>query len=64
MLVTQQPVFKRFWYPVVPSDRLSADPFAFTLLGAAIVLWRGQDGTRLRCAIAVATAPPNCPWAR
>jgi phenylpropionate dioxygenase-like ring-hydroxylating dioxygenase large terminal subunit len=45
MLVTQQPVFKRFWYPVVPSDRLSADPFAFTLLGAAIVLWRGQDGT-------------------
>ncbi|MBD2773966.1 aromatic ring-hydroxylating oxygenase subunit alpha [Iningainema tapete] len=40
MLVTKQPVFKRFWYPVIPISQLSdSSPTAFTLLGQKIVLW-------------------------
>ncbi len=44
MLVTQQKVLRRFWYPVLPLDRLGQDPVPFTLLGEAIVLWRDADG--------------------
>jgi hypothetical protein len=32
MLVTQQPVLRRFWYPVIPVSALEAGPQAFTLL--------------------------------
>lgn len=39
MLVTQEPIFKRFWYPVIPQDRLSNKPQGFELLGEKIVLW-------------------------
>jgi phenylpropionate dioxygenase-like ring-hydroxylating dioxygenase large terminal subunit len=45
MLVTQQPVLRRFWYPVMPADQLSDEkPQSFTLLGQKIALWRdGQQ---------------------
>lgn len=40
MLVTQQPVLRRFWYPVVPIAELSSKaPQPFQLLGQKIVLW-------------------------
>ena len=44
MLVTKQPVLRRFWYPVMPSSRLGDEPVPFTLLGCDIVLWRGSGG--------------------
>ena len=44
MLVTRQPVLRRFWYAVMPLDRLDAGPQPFTLLGEKIVLWKGSDG--------------------
>jgi phenylpropionate dioxygenase-like ring-hydroxylating dioxygenase large terminal subunit len=44
MLVTQQPIFKRFWYPVLPLSDLDDQPHAFTLLDRPIVLWRDPDG--------------------
>ena len=44
MLVTKQPVLRRFWYPVMPSPRLSGEPEPFKLLGNDIVLWRGANG--------------------
>ena len=39
MLVTQQPVLRRFWYPVMPADRLADGPKPFRLLGEDVVLW-------------------------
>src|SRR6476620_3299887 len=45
MLVTQQPVLRRFWYAVMPMDRLDAGPQPFTLLGEDIVLWKKADGS-------------------
>lgn len=45
MLVTQHPVLRRFWYPVMRSAALDdGKPHGFTLLGEAIVLWRKADG--------------------
>ena len=44
MLVTQQPVLRRFWYPVAPAGNLTDKPFPFTLLGENIVLWRDAHG--------------------
>ncbi|MBX3585317.1 MAG: aromatic ring-hydroxylating dioxygenase subunit alpha [Ramlibacter sp.] len=44
MLVTQQPVLRRFWYAVMPMDKLDAGPQPFTLLGENIVLWKKADG--------------------
>ncbi|MCU0523350.1 MAG: Rieske (2Fe-2S) protein [Elainella sp. Prado103] len=44
MLVTQQPVLKRFWYPVMPVDHLVAQPQPFQLLGQPLVLWLDADG--------------------
>lgn len=45
MRVTQQPVLKKFWYPVVPLAQLSAEtPYPFQLLGQRIVLWLDGDG--------------------
>jgi phenylpropionate dioxygenase-like ring-hydroxylating dioxygenase large terminal subunit len=44
MLVTKQPILRRFWYPIVPSEKLEASPFPFTLLGENIVLWRDTKG--------------------
>ncbi len=54
MLVTQQPVFRNFWYPVVPLDHLSpTKPFAFELLQEAIVIWLDEAGQP-------AAAPDRC----
>ncbi|MGP1375302.1 MAG: aromatic ring-hydroxylating dioxygenase subunit alpha [Almyronema sp.] len=44
MLVTQQPVLRRFWYPVVPVEQLLETPTAFELLGEKLVVWRDQSG--------------------
>jgi len=44
MLVTQHPVFQRFWYPVLPMAELATGPQAFTLLGQPLVLWQTADG--------------------
>ena len=44
MLVTQQPVLKRFWYPVMPMDMLTVGPQPFRLLGMDIVLWLDAEG--------------------
>lgn len=45
MLVTQQPVLRRFWYPVMPISQLSdGQPQPFQLLGEKIVLWLDADG--------------------
>jgi phenylpropionate dioxygenase-like ring-hydroxylating dioxygenase large terminal subunit len=44
MLVTKQPVLRRFWYPVMPLAHLQDRPQAFTLLGEKLVLWLDGDG--------------------
>jgi phenylpropionate dioxygenase-like ring-hydroxylating dioxygenase large terminal subunit len=44
MLVTKQPVLKRFWYPVLPLGDLGDAPHPFTLLGQKIVIWRDRQG--------------------
>ena len=44
MLVTQQKVLRRFWYPVIPADRLTDAPAPFTLLGTKLVLFRDGAG--------------------
>lgn len=44
MLATRQPVLRRFWYAIMPSETLSDAPAPFRLLGQDIVLWRGDDG--------------------
>ncbi len=44
MLVTKQPVLRRFWYPVLPTTDLQSSPISFKLLGQPIVLWRDEQG--------------------
>jgi phenylpropionate dioxygenase-like ring-hydroxylating dioxygenase large terminal subunit len=44
MLVTRQPLLRRFWYPVIPECLLKSGPKPFTLLGRELVLWVGADG--------------------
>ena len=39
MLVTQEEVFKQFWYPVMPVSQMSEQPQEFELLGQKLVLW-------------------------
>ncbi len=45
MLVTQQKVLRRFWYPVIPADRLTTEPVPFTLLSTDLVLFRDSTGS-------------------
>jgi phenylpropionate dioxygenase-like ring-hydroxylating dioxygenase large terminal subunit len=45
MLVTKQPVLRRFWYAVMQMSALDDGPKPFTLLGENIVLWKMTDGT-------------------
>jgi phenylpropionate dioxygenase-like ring-hydroxylating dioxygenase large terminal subunit len=45
MLVTRQPLLRRFWYPICPTATLGDKPMPFTLLGEDIVLWRTADGS-------------------
>ncbi|GGX15064.1 3-phenylpropionate dioxygenase [Pigmentiphaga litoralis] len=44
MLVTQQPVLRRFWYAVMPVSLLDDGPKPFTLLGENIVIWKSSTG--------------------
>jgi len=44
MLVTKQPLLRRFWYPVIPECLLRDGPKAFTLLGQDLVLWIDGSG--------------------
>jgi len=44
MLVTKQPVLRRFWYPVIPVDQFGDGPKPFTLLGEALAVWVDADG--------------------
>ncbi|MEO1403563.1 MAG: aromatic ring-hydroxylating dioxygenase subunit alpha [Cyanobacteria bacterium J06635_1] len=44
MLVTQHPVFRQFWYPVIPMASLQPGPQAFRLLGQNLVLWLDETG--------------------
>ncbi|WP_179588071.1 aromatic ring-hydroxylating dioxygenase subunit alpha [Pigmentiphaga litoralis] len=44
MLVTQQPVLRRFWYALVPLTDLDDGPKPFTLLGQPLVLWKNAEG--------------------
>jgi len=44
MIVTRQPVLKRFWYPVMPLTALADAPVPFVLLGEKLVLWKTKDG--------------------
>jgi phenylpropionate dioxygenase-like ring-hydroxylating dioxygenase large terminal subunit len=44
MLVTQQPVLRRFWYAIIPLHDLDSGPKPFTLLGERLVLWKTPDG--------------------
>ncbi len=44
MLVTKQPVLKRFWYPALSIQALKEGPQSFELLGQKIVLWLNETG--------------------
>jgi phenylpropionate dioxygenase-like ring-hydroxylating dioxygenase large terminal subunit len=44
MLITQQPVFRKFWHAVMPLTDLQAGPKPFTLLGENIVLFLDEHG--------------------
>ena len=45
MLVTRQPVLRRFWYALFPVSAIDDGPKPFTLLGEPIVVWKTADGT-------------------
>ena len=45
MLITEEPIFRRFWYPTLRLDELDDGPKAFTLLAEDIVLWKQGDGS-------------------
>ena len=44
MLVTQQPVFRKFWHAVMPLTQLASGPQPFRLLGEDIVLFLDERG--------------------
>ncbi len=44
MLVTKQPLLRRFWYALAPLEALESGPRAATLLGENLVLWLDADG--------------------
>ena len=44
MLVTQHPVLRRFWYPVMPIVNLADGPQSFQLLNQPLVLWLTESG--------------------
>ncbi|THF29113.1 hypothetical protein E5170_18070 [Pseudomonas atacamensis] len=46
MLVTKQPVLRRFWYALLPMTALDAGPQPFTLLGEALVVGGGRPTLR------------------
>lgn len=44
MFITQQPLFKKFWYPVIPIHNIKEGPASFVLLGTKLVLWLNELG--------------------
>ena len=44
MLVTKQPILRRFWYPVIPLEELKSGPKPFKLLERPLVLWLDGQG--------------------
>jgi len=44
MLVTRQPLLRRFWYCIARASDLGGEPVGRVLLGTPVVLWRGEDG--------------------
>ncbi|MFQ3612198.1 MAG: aromatic ring-hydroxylating dioxygenase subunit alpha [Cyanobacteriota bacterium] len=44
MLATQQPLLKRFWYPVLPIADLEDGPKSFTLMNQPLVVWLDGQG--------------------
>lgn len=44
MLVTQQPIFKKFWHAVMPLSALTSGPKAFKLLGVDLVVFLDDQG--------------------
>ncbi|MBA2649596.1 MAG: aromatic ring-hydroxylating dioxygenase subunit alpha [Legionella sp.] len=50
MYITKEPLFRNFWYPVIPIHLVQKKPIPFTLLGEAIVLWLDEAGSV--CAVA------------
>ena len=44
MRVTRQNVLRKFWYAIVPIEKLDEGSFPFTLLGEPIVLRKDSDG--------------------
>jgi phenylpropionate dioxygenase-like ring-hydroxylating dioxygenase large terminal subunit len=53
VLITQEPVFRRFWYPVAFASAVSPGPVARRLLGQDLVLWQSGAG--------IAAAADRCP---
>lgn len=45
MLISEQPIFRRFWYPTLKLFELADGPKAFRLLEEDVVLWMKADGT-------------------
>jgi phenylpropionate dioxygenase-like ring-hydroxylating dioxygenase large terminal subunit len=43
VLVCEQPILRRFWYPVMPLSHLREGPKPFRLLGEDIVLWLAEN---------------------
>ncbi len=44
MLVTQEPMLRRFWHCLFPLAHLDDKPQAFKLLGEDIVVWKDREG--------------------
>jgi phenylpropionate dioxygenase-like ring-hydroxylating dioxygenase large terminal subunit len=53
MLITEEPAFRSFWYPVAFATAVAPGPVARRLLGQDIVLWRTGEG--------IAAAIDRCP---
>lgn len=53
MLITQEPIFRRFWYPVAFASAVAPGPVARRLLGQDLVLWSTGNG--------IGAATDRCP---
>lgn len=64
MLVTQQPILRKYWYALLPISHLDGGPVAFTLLGEPLVVWKTLDGQpavlRDRCSHRTAKLSKGC----
>ncbi|MCW2522477.1 MAG: hypothetical protein JWO63_812 [Frankiales bacterium] len=51
MLVSEIPALREYWYPVIYSKDLSAEPVAARLLGEDFVVWRSAEGAAPSAAV-------------